>query len=82
MPGSRKPDRRNAVHPKKLLLSKWTAVTPQHREKHFLVTEVEEPDVPGGAVIWLHLEAILTRRSYRLPWRELGDASHWVPGWK
>ncbi|WP_345778761.1 TIGR02450 family Trp-rich protein [Shewanella sp. Isolate7] len=31
----------NRLHPKKLLQSKWTKVTPQAREKHFMVTEVD-----------------------------------------
>ena len=30
----------NRVSPKKLLHSKWTAVEPRNREKHFLVTRV------------------------------------------
>ncbi len=31
----------NRVHPKALLNSKWTAVSPRAKEKHFIVTEVE-----------------------------------------
>ena len=31
----------NRVNPRKLLQSKWTAVAPAKREKHFIVTEVE-----------------------------------------
>lgn len=31
----------NQVHPKVLLYSKWTKVNVVHKEKHFLVTEVE-----------------------------------------
>jgi hypothetical protein len=30
----------NALSPKKLLHSKWTAVEPRNKEKHFLVTKV------------------------------------------
>ena len=30
----------NQINPEKLLLSKWTARQPQHREKHFLVTKL------------------------------------------
>ena len=38
---------RSATPPsaKKLLLSKWTAVTPVNREKHFLVVKVVEPEI-------------------------------------
>ncbi|MEZ8121272.1 TIGR02450 family Trp-rich protein [Vibrio splendidus] len=31
----------NRINPKKLLRSKWTAVSPIKKEKHFMVTEVE-----------------------------------------
>ena len=31
----------NTLNPKKLLNSKWTAVKPSNKGKHFLVTEVE-----------------------------------------
>ena len=30
----------NRINPAKLLLSKWTAAQPRHKEKHFLVTEL------------------------------------------
>ena len=30
----------NKVNPKKLLNSKWTAQTPQNKEKHFIVTNI------------------------------------------
>ena len=30
----------NRINPRKLLLSKWTAAQPKHREKHFLVTQL------------------------------------------
>ena len=42
----------NPVHPKKLLLTKWTAVQPVARQKHFVVTKVIEPeatDETGGS---------------------------------
>ena len=32
------------MHPKKLLLTKWTAVQPVARQKHFVVTKVIEPE--------------------------------------
>ena len=39
------PARRNLLSPKKLLLSKWTAVQPLNREKHFVVVRVIEPEL-------------------------------------
>ena len=38
---------RNPLSPKKLLLSKWTAVTPRHKERHFIVTRVVLPEPPA-----------------------------------
>lgn len=70
----------NPFNPKKLLNSKWTAVNPVNREKHFIVTEVEfnENDI----IIHCLLEAILTRRSFSIQWRELKDRSDWTAGWQ
>ena len=72
---------RNRIDPKKLLLSKWTAVVPRDREKHFLVVKVLDPDVAGEAPTKVLLEAVLSRRILTLPWRELEDASAWKRGW-
>ena len=47
---------------KKLLLSKWTAVAPQNREKHFLVSRVHDPQLPSDQTIpknYVELEAVL-----------------------
>ena len=42
-----KPDKKmNALHPKKLLLTKWTAVKSIDKNKHFLVLKVIEPELP------------------------------------
>lgn len=71
----------NRVHPHKLLLSKWTAVEPKNREKHFLVVEVEQPEQEGGPILWVVLEAVLTRGRQRLAWRELKDSTRWRQGW-
>jgi tryptophan-rich hypothetical protein len=70
----------NAINPRKLLLSKWTAATPRNREKHFLVTELIKDD--EGTVLEIELQAVLTRRSERLPWQVLRDAQAWRMGWK
>ena len=49
----------NRVSPKKLLLSKWTAVHPERKEKHFLVTKVFEPEIEGQAIVEIELEAAI-----------------------
>jgi tryptophan-rich hypothetical protein len=68
------------VNPKKLRLSKWTAVEPRNSEKHFLVTDVlcDELDVPQTCI----LEAVHSHRKIQLPWRALADAMQWKVGWK
>ena len=37
------------LNPSKLLLSKWTAVTPRGKERHFLVTKLLLPEYAGHA---------------------------------
>ena len=69
------------LNPKKLLLSKWTAATPRNREKHFIVTRLVEPVAPEARVELVELEAVHSRRSVLLPWRELTDPARWLQGW-
>ena len=70
----------NIVNPKKLLNSKWTAVKPAQKEKHFMVTEVELDE--QGAVIFCSIEAVISRRTYPIEWQDLKDSSQWICGWK
>ncbi len=71
----------NSLHPKKLLLTKWTAVQPVAREKHFIVCKVIAPDVPEAGIQWVDLEAVHSGRVTRIAWRELRDSSCWRQGW-
>lgn len=71
----------NPLHPKKLLLTKWTAVQPVARNKHFLVCKVVEPDPPGTPVEWVELEAVFSKKVTRIGWRELQDDTRWRQGW-
>jgi len=70
------------LSPKKLLLSKWTAAVPKNREKHFLVTQLIEPACPNASIELIELEAVYSRRTLILPWRELADTQHWLQGWQ
>ena len=70
----------NRINPAKLLLSKWTATHPRHKEKHFLVTELFRDD--EGTVLDIELQAILTRRAERLLLQTLKNAEDWTIGWK
>ncbi len=71
----------NALHPKKLLLTKWTAVKPIAKNKHFLVSKVIEPELPGAAIEWVELEAVYSKSQIRLAWRDLRDSAQWKQGW-
>lgn len=68
------------INPNKLLLSKWTAARPQNREKHFLVSELFCDE--AGRVLQVELQAVLTRRSEQIDWRQLQDDEVWLSGWQ
>ncbi|MHA6494067.1 TIGR02450 family Trp-rich protein [Pseudomonas borbori] len=74
------PPIRHRLNPRKLLLSKWTAARPQHREKHFLVTELFCDE--QGTVLQVELQAVYSQRNQRLDWHELQDGERWLLGWK
>lgn len=71
----------NPLNPKKLLLSKWTAVVPVSKQKHFLVTRVIQPEVPEAPVEFVELEAVFSKATQVLAWRQLQDAAVWRQGW-
>jgi tryptophan-rich hypothetical protein len=70
----------NKINPKKLLGSKWTAVAPTNKEKHFIVTEIEFDE--DGLVTSCLIEAVMSKRSISVNWHDLKDGSHWVYGWQ
>ncbi|QFT21005.1 hypothetical protein FIV02_05375 [Pseudomonas sp. THAF187a] len=74
------PAEKRRLNPRKLLLSKWTAVQPRNRERHFLVTELIRDE--DDNVLAVELQAVLTRRSQHLDWRQLQDAERWLQGWR
>jgi len=69
------------IQPSKLLNSKWTAVHPKDREKHWLVTRILDDEQPASRWEWIVLEAVHSRRSERLRWRDLQDPAAWRRGW-
>lgn len=68
--------------PKKLLNSKWTAVKPTNKEKHFIVTKLVKPEIPDQAIEQIELEAVHSKRVQTLPWQTLNDESTWLQGWQ
>ncbi|EGR1226475.1 TIGR02450 family Trp-rich protein [Vibrio parahaemolyticus] len=70
----------NRINPAKLQNSKWTAVKPINREKHFLVSEMTLNE--DGSVISCKLEAVLSKNEYSIEWTDLKSQEKWVQGWK
>lgn len=70
------------LNPKKLLLSKWTAVKPVAKQKHFMVSKIILPDVPHQPIEFVEIEAIYTKKTKQIAWRELTDTDMWLQGWK
>ena len=68
------------INPKKLLNSKWTAVTPTNKEKHFIISEIEFDE--EGIVVSCCIEAVMSRRSIPINWHDLENDNSWVHGWK
>lgn len=67
----------NAVHPGKLLHSKWTAIRPQNKERHFIVVNITDKKHHR-----CQLEAVLTKQRYIIDWQTLQDDTHWLMGWQ
>lgn len=67
------------ISAKKLLNSKWTAVRPTNKEKHFLITKVKYDE--QGLVILCEIEAVYTQRVFAIDWQGLKDPSKWQQGW-
>jgi tryptophan-rich hypothetical protein len=70
----------NPINPRKLLNSKWTAVNPAKKEKHFVVTEIEFDE--DGSVCHCLIEAVISHRAEPIDWHKLKDQRNWLQGWK
>ena len=71
----------NPLNPKKLLLTKWTAVKPIAKQKHFLVSRVIQHDLPTDPIVSVEIEAVFSKATQVIDWRELQDDSVWRQGW-
>jgi len=71
----------NPLNPKKLLLSKWTAVTPVAKQKHFLVSRVIQPELPTDPIELVEIESVFSKETQVIAWRNLQDAEVWRQGW-
>jgi len=70
----------NKISPKKLLRSKWTAVSPVSKERHFMVIDVEYYE--DGLVVGCCIEAVISKRQSNIDWEDLKDESIWLQGWR
>ena len=71
----------NPLNPKKLLLTKWTAVKPVAKQKHFLVSRVIQPELPTDPIVSVEIEAVFSKATQVIAWRELQDDGVWLQGW-
>ena len=71
----------NPLNPKKLLLTKWTAVTPVAKHKHFLVSRVIQPEVASDPVVSVEIEAVFSKATQVIAWRDLQNEGVWRQGW-
>jgi tryptophan-rich hypothetical protein len=71
----------NPLNPKKLLLTKWTAVKPVAKQKHFLVSRVIQPELPTDPIENVEIEAVFSKYTQVVAWRDLQDDSVWRRGW-
>ena len=71
----------NPLNPKKLLLTKWTAVTPIAKQKHFLVSRVIQPEVETDAFEYVEIESVFSKATQIIQWRDLQNDEVWRQGW-
>lgn len=69
------------LNPKKLLHSKWTAVKPVNKEKHFMVTKLIVRDEETQVIEAVEIEAVMTWRVQVIDWHVLQDRAVWKQGW-
>jgi len=71
----------NRFNHNKLRLSKWTAVVPVNKQKHFIVTELILDELEKE-VVGCVLEAVINKQQFKIDWRKLKDSDSWIQGWK
>ena len=72
----------NHLSPKKLLLTKWTAVKPIAKQKHFLVSKAILPEQPSEKIEFVEIEAVYSKKTTLIAWRDLTNSELWLQGWQ
>ena len=76
-----KNNRQVNINPKKLLLSKWTAIEVIAKQKHFLVSKLIQENDLTLPIIEVEIEAVYSGQKQVIQWRELQDKGKWLQGW-
>jgi tryptophan-rich hypothetical protein len=63
------------------LLTKWTAITPLDKQKHFLVSLVIKPELPTEPIELVEIESVFSQATQVIPWRDLQNDGVWRQGW-
>ena len=50
-------------------MTKWTAVEPKRKERHFIVTKLIR--ATDETIVACELEAVINKNNYEMDWREL-----------
>ena len=73
------------LHPKKLLLTKWTAAKPINKDKHLIVTKVLTPEPSTGQtdvkIETIEIQAVFSKKTRVFAWRDLQNELLWKRGW-
>jgi tryptophan-rich hypothetical protein len=71
----------NPLNPKKLRLTKWTAVKPIAKQKHILVSKIIQTEQPGDSIESVEIESVFSKATQIIKWRELQNDEVWRQGW-
>jgi tryptophan-rich hypothetical protein len=56
-------------------------VIPVAKQKHFLVSRVIQPELATDPVVSLEIEAVFSKATQVIDWRELQEERMWRQGW-
>ena len=54
---------------------------PVAKQKHFLVSNVIDPEQPSDPIEFVEIEAVLSKATQIIPWRNLQNDGLWRQGW-
>ena len=61
--------------------TKWTAVFPVANQKHFLVSRVIQPELATDPIEKVEIEAVFSKATQVIVWRDLQNEGVWRQGW-